>query len=227
MKVLTTAIVADIRNKLNGTVFAKNRYGLYGRTKVTPVNPQTTRQQANRAVFGNQSTAWRGLTQDQRNTWIAAAPLFPVTDVFGNSQILSGQALFVRLNSNLVNIGESIILTAPTPVSFPAVIMTGLTADISSVELNAAMSVATDPPGFKSLFYATPNIPASRLYVKNRLRSIGVIGIASSTANLLSGWSPQFGTMIAGQRITARFVLVSTTTGQMSVPSEATTIVVP
>ena len=40
-KILTTAIVADIRNKLNGSVFSKNRYGAYVRTKVTPVNPQT------------------------------------------------------------------------------------------------------------------------------------------------------------------------------------------
>ena len=47
-KILMTAIVADIRNKLNGSVFSKNRYGAYVRTKVTPVNPQSTAQQNTR-----------------------------------------------------------------------------------------------------------------------------------------------------------------------------------
>ena len=43
-KVLFSALISDMRNKLNGSVFAKNRGGSYLRTKVTPVNPQTVAQ---------------------------------------------------------------------------------------------------------------------------------------------------------------------------------------
>lgn len=225
MKVLTTAIVADIRNKLNGTVFAKNRYGLYARTKVTPVNPQTTSQQSNRANLGNRSAAWKGLTQPQRDAWIAAAPNFPVNDIFGNTHSLSGQALYVKLNSNLANAGQALITLPPTPVAFPAVVMNSVTATAGTQAISAAMSVATTPPGFTAMFYATPNIIPSRLYVKNRLRSLGSVAIATSSANLLAKWSAKFGTLISGQRVTVRFSLTSNTTGQVSVPSEATVIV--
>ncbi len=64
-KIKMTAIVADIRNKLNGTVFAKNRGGAYMRTKVTPVNRQTSDQSTVRNRLGSFAQGFRGLTQDQ------------------------------------------------------------------------------------------------------------------------------------------------------------------
>lgn len=226
MKVLTTAIVADLRNKLNGTVFAKNRYGLYARTKVTPVNPQTTYQQTNRAVLGNNSSAWRGLTQDQRNAWIAAAPNFPVTDIFGNVHNLSGQALYVKLNNNLVNAGQSLLTLPPTPVAMPSITLLSVTADVSDTTIGLTFDAASAGAGFTPLFYATPLIIASKLYVKNRLRLLGTATITTSAADIYSIWNARFGTLIAGQRITVNFVVVSNTTGQMSTPSNATTIVI-
>lgn len=225
MKVLTTAIVADLRNKLNGTVFAKNRYGLYARTKVTPVNPQTTYQQQNRSVLGNNSAAWRGLTQDQRNAWIAAAPNFPVTDIFGNVHILSGQALYVKLNNNLANAGQSAISVPPTPVSMPAITLLSIAGTAGTPTLTAAFDATSAGAGFTPLFYATPPIIASKLYVKNRLRFIGTATISASAADLYSIWNTRFGSLIAGQRVTVNFVVVSNTTGQMSTPSNATAII--
>src|SRR5437867_2761155 len=116
-KLLFTAVVADMRNKLNGTVFSKNRYGAYARTKVTPVNPQSTAQQNQRNTLSTNSAAWRGLTEAQRQSWIDGAINFPTTDIFGNSKILSGQALYVKFNNNLASIGVAPIDTAPTPVA--------------------------------------------------------------------------------------------------------------
>lgn len=225
MKVLTTAIVADIRNKLNGTVFSKNRYGLYARTKVTPVNPQTTYQQQNRAILGNASAAWKGLTQDQRNAWIAAAPNFPVTDIFGNVQILSGQALYVKLNANLANAGQSAIGDPPTPVAMPSITLLSAAADVSDASIDLTFDAASAGAGFTPLFYATPLIIPSRLYVKNRLRLLGTATISTSAADIYTIWNARFGTLTAGQRITVNFAVVSNTTGQMSTPSNATCIV--
>jgi len=225
MKVLTTAIVADLRNKLNGTVFSKNRYGLYARTKVTPVNPQSTYQQQNRAILGNASAAWKGLTQDQRNAWIAAAPNFPVTDIFGNVQILSGQALFVKLNANLANAGQAPISNPPTPVAMPSITLLSGVADVSDPGIDLTFDAASPGAGFTPLFYATPLIIPSRLYVKNRLRLIGTATIAASTADIYSKWNARFGSLVAGQRITVNFAVVSNTTGQMSTPSNCTMIV--
>lgn len=225
MKVLTTAIVADLRNKLNGTVFAKNRYGLYARTKVTPVNPRTTRQQQNRAVLGSNSSAWRGLTQNQRDAWIAAAPNFPVQDIFGNTHFLSGQALFVSLNNNLKNAGKSPLTLPPTPAAMPSATLLSVAAAAGSPALTAAFDIAATPSGYSVMFKATPNIIPSKLFVKNRLRNIGVVAVSASSANLLTAWQAQFGTLIEGQRISVEAFLINETTGQASTPSQATAIV--
>lgn len=45
-------MMTDARGKLGGQVFSKNRSGSYVRTKVTPVNPQTTTQQNSHCVTG-------------------------------------------------------------------------------------------------------------------------------------------------------------------------------
>lgn len=226
MKVLTTAIVADIRKKLNGTVFAKNRYGLYARTKVTPTNPQTTYQQQNRADFGNSSSGWKGLTQDQRNAWIAAAPNFPVIDIFGNTHILAGNALYTKLNRNLTAAGQAAISAPPVPVAIPPVTAVSLAADVSDSEINVGFDTASQPAGFTTLVYATPLVLPSRLFTKNRLRQIGTTTITTSTADIFSIWNARYGALTAGQRISVRIALVSNTTGQMGVPSEVSTIVV-
>ena len=167
-----TAVVADIRNKLNGSVFSKNRYGAYMRTKVTPVNPQTTYQQNNRALLAAASSGWRDLDAADREAWITAAPNFPMTDIFGNTKILSGQALFVGLTSNLINAGESQVSSAPTPVSIAAFSITAAVAANGGAK-TITISPATIPAGFVMQVYATPSYPVGISFVKNKYRFVG------------------------------------------------------
>lgn len=224
-KILFTAVVADMRNSINGTTFSKNRYGAFARTKVTPVNPQTTFQQAARQALGNFSSAWRGLTDSQRQSWIDGAPNFPFTDIFGNQKILSGQALYVALNTNLLNAGQSAITTCPVPVGISPFTVTGLTATVTGTVLDIAVSAATVPAGFTALIYATPLITAGRNFVKNRFRFIGTAAAVASVIDAYALWNARFGTLTAGMKVFVEVVIVSNTTGQMSVPSSAVAIV--
>ena len=132
----------DMRNKLNGSVFSKNRGGAYVRTKVTPVNPQSTAQQNARNRLSTQSQNWRGETESARQSWIDASPNFPYTDIFGNSKTLSGFQLYVKFNSNLSYIGEAAISTAPAAVAIPSLAITALVADDSA---NTVIITATTP----------------------------------------------------------------------------------
>jgi len=224
-KLLFTAIVADMRNKLNGTVFSKNRYGAYARTKVTPVNPQTLSQQAARNNLSTNSQAWRGLTEAQRQGWIDAAASFPFTDIFGNSKILSGSALYVKLNNNLVNTGNAAIADAPSPVAIPA---------INSVTLTAAdtpsFSLAFDPSpiaaDFEMMVFATPNVTPGKYFVKNLYRFIGSVAAAGATpANLLAAYQAIHGNPVADQKIFVKCFLISTVTGQAGIPISDVAIV--
>lgn len=224
-KVLFTAVVADMRNKLNGTVFSKNRYGAYTRTKVTPVNPQTDSQQNARNNLATNSAAWRGLTEAQRQGWIDAAVQFPFTDIFGNAKILSGQALYCKLNGNLVNAGEVAIADAPNPVAIPALTNIALTAT-DAPTLSLAFGPTPVPADFALQVFATGNVPPGRSFVKNLYRFITTVPAAGATpANILAAYQAVHGNPVADQKISVRCFLVSTITGQAGIPLADTTIV--
>jgi len=225
-KILFTAVVADMRNKLNGTVFSKNRYGAFARTKVTPVNPATSYQTNARQNFGAWSQGWRGLTDAQRQSWIDGAPNFPVTDIFGNQKILTGLNLYVQLNTNLQNAGQSAITTCPSPVAIPGVQITAIDADVSDTSIDVTTDTASVPAGFTLFVYATPLITPGRNFTKGRERFVGTTTLTTSAADIYTLWNPRFGLLVAGQKITVYMVLVSNTTGQQGVASSFTTIVV-
>jgi hypothetical protein len=225
-KILTTAIVADIRNKLNGSVFSKNRYGSYVRTKVTPVNPQTTSQQNVRNRLATNSQAWRGLTESQRQAWIAAAANFPTTDIFGNTKILSGQALYVKLNNNLALTGTAAIADPPTPVAIPALSLLTLVADDSA---NTVILTGTTPvpSGFKMAVFGTPNITPGRNFVKNQFRFVeAAAAAATSPFALTTPYVALFGDPVEGMKIFIKAFYISTDTGQAGIPVQIQTIVV-
>lgn len=225
-KILFTAVVADMRNKLNGTVFSKNRYGAYARTKVTPVNPQTVAQQNNRNQLATFSAAWRGITQSQREGWISAAANFPTTDIFGNAKILSGNALFVGLNKNLDTVGVAQIDDAPTPVALPAITALSLAAAEGAGTVAVTFAPTPVPADFAFIVYATPNVPPGRLFVKNLYRTVTVLdAAATSPAAIGVAYAAIHGAPVAGQTIFIKVVAVSKTTGQSGVPVYASAVV--
>lgn len=224
-KVLFGAGTVDQRNKINGWVYSRNRYGSYIRTKVTPVNPQTSFQQNVRQRLGNLSSSWRGLTQAQRSAWKEAAPSFPVIDVFGQSQTLAANVLYIRLNQNLLNIAESTIDTPPLPVAIPDLFAESLTADSATPSLSLEISEDAVPAGFSLAIYATGNVGPGISYVKNRLKYIGTATATTGAVDILSIWQNRFGTMVAGQKIVVRCRLISTTTGQAGIASQAEAII--
>lgn len=225
-KLLFTAFLADARNKLNGSVFSKNRYGNYVRNKTTPVNPQTSYQQAQRQLLGSLSAGWRGLTQAQRDTWAAAVPAFQRTDVFGKSQNLSPNVLYVSLNKNLINAGETALDTAPAAGAVPTIAISDLTATSGATPaLSFTIDPDTVPTGYVLFVKATGNISAGKQYVKNLLRWIGLGTATTGTVDILSEWQDRFGSLIAGDRVSVEVYLVSTTTGQAGVPVSASAIV--
>lgn len=225
-RVLFGDIVVDMRNKSGGHVYAKNRSGNYKRTKVTPVNPQTTAQQAQRQSFGSFSASWRGLTEPQRLGWISAAPSFPVTNVFGQSLTLTGANLYISLNRNLENAGGTPIDSAPTPVAIPTLALDTLTADTSSSLVTFQINTATVPAGYALMVFATGNVGPGQYFVKNKYRFIGNFTATANLVTISTAWVAKFGTPVTGDKVYVKCFLVSTVTGQAGVPVSLSTVVV-
>lgn len=225
-KIKYSALVSDMRNKLNGSVMSKNRYGSYVRNKVTPTNPATTAQVAARNRLATWSQGWRGLTQAQRNGWITGAGSFPIIDIFGDSKILAGNALYTQLNVNLALIGASSIDDLPTPVAIPALTSITVTAAEGTPAVSIVFAPTPVPAGFKMLIEATPPMPPSRLFVKNQFRVIATVEAAgTSPYNALSAYAAKFGNPVAGQVIYVRARLISSTTGQSGISMQASAVV--
>lgn len=221
-----TAIVADIRNKLNGSVFSRNRYGAYVRTKVTPVNPQTAAQTNVRNRLSSNSQAWRGIGQPARDSWTNAAVNFPIRDIYGNSKILSGNALYVKLNNNLVNAGETALTNAPSPGLVGPVTIGVVAASAAGGTLSIIFTPATVAADTAIKVETTPNIAPGRSFVKNQFRQLGYIA-ASGTTPFAAGTLQvaKHGAMVQGDKIFTRLTMVNLLTGQMGIPVEQVSIV--
>lgn len=226
-KVLFTAVVADMRGKLAGTVFTKNRGGAVARTKVSPVNARTIPQQVARADFGNFSTAWRSLSQASRDTWNTGAPNFPRKDQFGNTKILSGQQLYVALNSNLSKISLPALIMCPVPqgTSWERPEKVSLAVNAAKLELTAGIGVE---PGQATVWYirATPIMSEGVTNPTGRFKAIANMPIPSVgtgpavVEDITTEWESVFGKIpgAGSGQIFVEITAINAATGESSAP---------
>lgn len=226
MKTKFGAIIVDGRGKIGGHVASKNRAGSYLRTKVTPVNPQTSSQLAVRNRFTGLSQAWRGLSQVQRDAWNAAVGDYQTTDIFGDLKNPTGFNLYQRLNNNLLNIGEAAITSPPLPEAVQAVVLTSIAAASAVPALTATYAPAIDANTLVKVFATSPQSPG-KSFVKSEYRQIDVIATAdASPFDILAEYVAKFGSVGAeGQKIFMKFVPVNLNTGQAGTASQASAIV--
>lgn len=225
-KIKYSALVSDMRGKLNGSVASKNRFGSYYRNKVTPVNPQTVYQQNARQRFGALSSQFKSLTNAQVSAWNEAAQNFPFTNIFGDQVFLTGQMLFNKLNGNLLKVGQETIEVAPSPASFPEFIASGAAAVSSTgVIVVSIIGLETQPSGYSVVAYATRPVPVTRNFLKNEYRQVeGEIDWSDGDVDITEGYFLRFGNFSPGQKIGIRLALVNNENGQQSVPLEVVVV---
>jgi len=106
--------VLDARGSIGGNVFSRNRYGNYMRARTAPVNPQTQRQSAIRAIMAEVSARWFNvLTEENRGSWNDFAANHPSTNKLGEVISLSGFNQFVRSNVAAKTAGLDYINAGP------------------------------------------------------------------------------------------------------------------
>ena len=144
---------------------SRNRGGLFLRSRVVPVNPNTERQGEARANMAQAVNAWTNiLTDGNREAWSSYAQGTPVVDRLGDQLILSGQQMFVKCTLPRLVAGLPIIAAGPivaglatTPTFDPGSgapdigITGGLTGEVTvegagtTGDLNVYMSQPTSP----------------------------------------------------------------------------------
>jgi hypothetical protein len=224
MKAKFGMIVVDGRGKLGGHVLSKNRGGAYARTKVTPVNPQTSFQLAARNLLASLSQGWRSLTQAQRDAWNAAVQSFQKTDVFGDLRTPTGKNLYLALSANLDTVGQAPLTDPPVPRGAEGIVAGALVMTNGGAKTIAHNVTAADMP---VQVWATPGVSAGKEFLKNDYRLISTLaGAATSPSDISTAYEARFGEPPIGTRVGVKLVAVNDGTGERSSPSEATTITV-
>lgn len=212
--------VADMRGSTGAATFSRNTYGAYTRQKVTPVNPNSSKQSLVRGIFGGVSAAWRGLTDAQRDQFNEYAPQYSRTNVFGDNVPLTGQGLYQKANINITKVGQANITTISAPVSLLPVSADGVVVDKSgdSMEIDAITATGADDCIVVS---ATAPFSAGRTFLaRNQFRQIHVIapstaaGLLDVNAFYVNAFSFGAAQMTVGQKIAFTLERVNIKTGQ-------------
>lgn len=112
--------VVQMAGSIAGTTFARNRYGNYARARTTPVNPNSSGQQAVRATLAALTNRWsQTLTAAQRTAWNLYASNVVMTNRLGESINLSGFNHYIRSNSWLSRFGQTIVDDGPVIFEIP------------------------------------------------------------------------------------------------------------
>lgn len=223
MKAKWGMMVVDGRGKLGGHVLSKNRSGSYARTKVTPVNPQTSFQLAVRNRLTTFSQGWKALTQVQIAAWNNAVSNFASSNIFGDTVSKTGKNLYTGLNQNLASIAAAAITSPPVPVGGGAVV-----AGVAIVASAGVKSIAHtgSVAGRTVQVWATPGVSAGKSNVKNNFRLIGTFaGAAASPFVATTAYDARFGTQPVGSYVSFRLVSINATTGEAGTPSTSRVIV--
>ena len=209
-KVKFSALVSDMRNKLNGSVFSKNRGGSYLRNKVTPVNPQTTYQSTVRGWFQEGSQAWRGLTEEKRTAWNNAVDNFKKTDIFGDIKTPSGSNLFLKLWMNANNAKVSPLSSPPIDNNAPVVMQFTASCEVGAGELPIEYEPAL-LDNANAIIEATPCYSTGKSFNKNLFSVITTLTSGSSSPyDLYADYIAKYGAPIVGQKLGIRIKLIDT-----------------
>lgn len=221
MKLKLSALVSEVRGKLNGSVASRNRAGGYLRNKVTPLNRNTSFQAAVRATFTSFTKNWSNLlTNVQRGEWIAFALANTITNIFGDVRHLTGANYYLATNAALVNAGMA---TVTDPPASTAVGNIGGITLVGTVAAGGTLTAATNesnmPAGAKLNFYSTVPLSPGVNFVRSALRYIGTLPVGGSPYDIKSFWIAKYGAFptTTGKKI---FVSVQTITpaGVLSTP---------
>ena len=212
--------IADARGSVNGTVYSRGIGGLYMKNRVSPLNPQSSKQSAVRSQLSSLAAAWRSLTDSQRNAWKGQVDNYPATNRLGETYTPSGYQLYMTLNSNLNAVNATNLNSPLAPASFSDNKIESLTIELTAgVISTGTLSLGeTNTSDEKSIVEMTGALSAGVSSPSQGLfRRVLVSAGSVDEYDISTVYAAQFGTPPVGARVFARCVRVLASTGQRQI----------
>jgi len=228
-KVLFGNGVAQIRGSIAGNTYSRNRGGSYIRNRVTPINPASARQESVRENLSALSKDWGAqLTEAQRDAWTAFAAEWPVTDVFGQTVVLTGEQMYVRLGVRATQAGLPVLAAAPLDQNVDTLLTLSGAFDVGVGSLAEATFTPTPlGAGQRLQLFATAPMPPGINFVKNRLRLLQTFAAATaSPADFEAAYLARFGSPLEDQKVVIECRVINGANMAVSQPLRADIIVI-
>lgn len=218
MAKFVSQVYTEIRGSVNGVTYARNRYGLYVRSKASPVQPRTPAQTERRAQLTVLSQRWRTLSEANRAEWRAFADDLTRSDTLGLTYRLSGLQAYLQFN-----LWRALLMLAPQD-NPPPQLAAPSPITISDVRFDAddeLIEVAFTPTPYAGAIAIWATAPFSRgihFVAPSRYRIVTIIrpsafgGTITSPQSLGDEYVQKFGIPIgelSGKRIAIALTPVS------------------
>jgi len=206
---------------LQGSVYSRNRFGQYVRSRATPVNPSTSAQGLVRARLAANAALWRTITAAQRAGWADLGLSMARTDSLGQTYTLNGFQAFCSVNNNNIAAGNAGVSDAPALVTPPALLTSVIT--LTAASFSVAYTVTPLGAGARLFSFVSPQRSAGRAFEGDfRLLAVSAAA-AASPANLLAAYTAKFGVPVITNRIFMSFQVY--TAGFLSGPHVTSAVV--
>jgi hypothetical protein len=218
MAKFVSQVYSEIRGSVNGVTYARNRYGLYVRSKASPVQPRTPAQSERRAQLTVLSQRWRTLPESNRAEWRALADELTRSDALGLTYRLSGLQAYLQFNLWRALLGLAPQdnpppqLDAPNPVSIGSVNYSSqdsaLSLAFTPTPYTGALAVWATAPFSKGINFVAPS--RYRLISVSKPSAFG--GSITSPLGIGDEYTAKFGiqlTELVGKRVSFALTPVS------------------
>lgn len=112
--------ILGMSGSIGGQTHARNRFGAYIRARTKPVNPNSERQTAVRAIMAYLAEFWHDeLDATERGLWDTYAAAITMKNRLGENIHLTGFNHFIRYNCVRITSGGGATTTAPSILSLP------------------------------------------------------------------------------------------------------------
>jgi len=147
-------------------VASRNRFGPHERQRVRHVKGRTPAQRGEGEGFGQVSSGWDALTEEERQLWLRDAPQYCTRRRNGKTHPLTGQLLYQKLNRARAKLGLPALRVPTRRPEFPPNPVGPLSITYTAKGVALMLSVSELPAGHIMVF-GSPPWKAGRYYCRN------------------------------------------------------------
>lgn len=211
--------IAEIRGKVGGSIYSRNKGGAYVKNFASPTNPQTALQIAVRQKLNDVSRLWSTISGSQRNNWNEVAATIAFTDSLGEAYYLSGFGLFCKCNLNLESVNIASILEPYVDMSVPkAVDGFSTDPDVNGPAMPISSDDATVPVDHSYVVHATVQHSPNKVNMNNFFKHLTYYASAAvfDTADVAAAYEAKFGALQEDAAIQCRAKSIFNLSGMAS-----------